>query len=251
MTWPIYPNPTTVHEIQAHNKRGTEFAGKVYAAAVDVWRDGVHLWRSYAPEDSETLDKWHDAELGEDVARNYDDGIWSARGVVNVDHWVIPKQSALKPVGSSKDLRNMLVTMLAIGQMPAHPAGLDVVPAANTLNMRLWRSAWPYAVFTFEADGVTVRAMVAQLEVAMLSDVVSWSANLERRETREGAIDQSLGEPRTVEFKAPENADASSLVRAAKQSLGLTGWPAQRQGDSLVWHLARAPYTLTLDRIDG
>lgn len=248
MEWPTYPTSTDTPEILAWQSAKPDLSRRIYTAAVDVWRDGGHLWRSYGPEFAETCDSWADRELGPDVARNFDEGMWSAPGLVSVDMWPIPMSSALAPVGTAADLRNLLCTVLAIGQYPHHPTGLDVVPKSNTISTKLWRSEKGVIVIAAEAEGVTIRAMVAQRELRDLSATVTWNATLTRRELRPGATDHDLGPDKTVTFQAPESTKPSALVRLAKQSCGIPGWQARRIRDTLEWHLARAPYNLTISK---
>lgn len=251
MNWPAYPHPLNVPDtspLAVWQARREPTTGKVYTAAVDVWRDGVHLWRSYPAHLSQNADAWVEENLGEDVAKNHDAGFWRAAGVEEVGRWPVPTEDALEPVGSANELNGLLCTLLSIGRLPHPPDGLESVPKGGTITTRLWRASRPYIVLTFEFEGVSIRAMVGQVEMTADKPKHLFTAALDRRETRAGAHETDLGEPRSVEFMAEEDAKPNSLVRAAKAALDIPGWPAQRQGDGLVWHLARAPYSLTVSK---
>ena len=123
-----------------------------------------------------------------------------------------------------------------------------------SLRQRLSRAARGFVVVAFAEQGVSVRAMVAPLEPQTADSptpVMHYrTATLERRETRQGAIAAELDEC-TATFAVPPDAPLHIVARRAKAALGISGWQATRQGGSLTWHLARAPYRMTIEPLDS
>jgi hypothetical protein len=255
MTWPIYPTATSHPVLRAHAKaqEGTTPSGPdTWCAAVDVWRSGALLWRSYDPmEEGETVYSWADRELPPGVAENHANGYWRLPGMDAAD-WPVPAETALRPVGGPTALRDLIVTLVEMARWPAAPERVSPVATMEALIMRHYRADRDYAVYTGAAEpGVVVRVMYAKRDIAPLPGTVRrWRATLQRRTVRAGAGQCELMEG-TVTFEMDAGADESRLIRAAKMSLGVTGWPAQRVAGTLCWHLTRAPYQITLGSTDS
>lgn len=266
MTWPTYmPAHMPVPDAQAapsawrpvlrhdQRQRAPTLTGgpKPYGVAVDVWRDGVHLWRSYAG--GTTCDAWTDEHMGTEAPRNHDAGLWGVPGVSDVADWPIPDPACLAPVQGLQGVADLLYTLIAIAL--GRPADdMSRVPSEQVLRQRLSRAARGFVVVAFAEQGVSVRAMVAPLEPQTADSptpVMHYrTATLERRETRQGAIAAELDEC-TATFAVPPDAPLHIVARRAKAALGISGWQATRQGGSLTWHLARAPYRMTIEPLDS
>lgn len=271
MTWPIYfppdeplPDAQTAppawRPVLRHDQRQRAptltGAPKLYGAAVDVWRDGFYLWRSYTG--GTTCDAWTDENMGAEAPRNHDAGLWGVPGVVDVADSPIPDKAALAPVYGLQGVADLLYTVAAIALGPLFRADPDLLthpPTEQVLRQRLSRAERDYIVVAFEEQGVSVRAMIAPLE-PQTADGESpakaryWTTTLERRETRQGAINVTLTEC-TATFAVLPNAPTHIVARRAKAALGISGWQAARQGNSMVWHLARAPYRMTIEPLDS
>ena len=270
MTWPTYfppdsPLPSALgaplawRPIIRHDQRTRDpvLTGgpRPIGVAVDVWRDGAHLWRSYTPQPGATCDAWTDAVHGPDGPRNHDEGYWRAPGVQNVADWPIPTRAACAPVMGLQAVADLLYTLTAIalrdvlawageGAEPfQHP------PAEGALRQRLISSESGEVMAAYCEQGVTVRAIIVPLEAVRRSEAApvtqTWRATLQRRPVRAGAHDVHLREG-SVAFAAPAEAPPHILVRHAKRALGVTGYPAQRRGEGLAWHISTAPYLLTI-----
>ena len=257
MIWPVYPRATDEPALQRHNARvrgemPPRGAPGRFAVAVDVWRDGALLWRSWQPHEGEAVDDWHYRQWGEEhglsYPRDYNTGPWRAPKVNLGANDLVPTRAATRPVGSARAVSDLMAAMLAIGQLPAPPLGLDSVPSPNAIHVDLSRDSDSWLTRAVEAEDVSVRAFVirdgpAQPEAA--EPEARWRAVLERRQVRTGAFDTPLPEGEAT-FFAPVAAPPRKLVRRAKTALGIPGWPAARQPGTLVWNVARAPYRLVV-----
>ena len=226
-----------------------------FGAALDVWRDGAHLWRSYAPSDAVAVDDWHfqrwHGEFGAMYPRDYDSGIWRAPGVRLTADSLVPTHAATRWIGGVPAVCDLIATALAIGQLPHAPEGLDDAPQPGALYTEMCRDTEDWIVRGVESGGVTVRALIAPCappdpEKVEEADPV-WYAVLMSRPVRAGSRDATLPEGEAT-FTAPIDAPPHILARRAKAALGISGHLAQRQGDSLVWHLSCAPYRLEIWR---
>ena len=266
MTWPVYPHETDEPALTRHK---AHMAGKSpprgrqgsFGAALDVWRDGAHLWRSYGPDEATMLDDWHHDrwyhEFGTMYPRDYDSGPWRAPGVILAPDSLIPTREALRWVGGVPAVCDLMATALAIGQLPRAPDGKGDVPSPGALYAELHRDAEGWIVRTAEADGVTVRALIAPCDPPEGEEARDdeetgplWLATLERREVRAGAALTALPEGEAV-FHAPPDTPPHILARRAKAALGISGQQAQRQPDELVWITSRAPYRMTVSLLTG
>lgn len=248
-----YPNPDAHPAIARHLASAPDAKAK-WGCALDVWRDGVHLWRSYVPKPGATVDAWADATLPPGTALNHDEGIWGVPHVSNIADWPIPAHVGV-PMGLQA-IHDLMVTALAVGQLPHAPEGLDNVPARGAINQRILTadSGLP-VVIKVHAAGVSVRCLVAPVTVGrpespVSAEVVTWRAELSRRHVRSGAIDAQL-QARVVTFEAPADTPPHILSRPAKAALGIPGWPAQRRPKEpvLTWNLSRAPYKMTIEKV--
>lgn len=267
MTWPTYlpahlpvPDakaaPPAWRPILRHDQRQRTptltGAPRPYGVAVDVWRDGFHLWRSYTG--GSTCDAWTDENMGAEAPRNHDAGLWGVPGVVDVADCPIPDKAALAPIQGLQGVADLLYTLVAIA-IGRPTDDMSRVPSEQVLRQRLSRAERGYIVVAFEEQGVSVRAMIAPLE-PQTADGESpakaryWTTTLERRETRQGAINVTLTEC-TATLAALPDAPIHIIARRAKAALGISGWQAARQGGSMVWHLARAPYRMTIEPLDS
>lgn len=275
MTWPTYmPAHMPVPDAQAapsawrpvlrhdQRQRAPTLTGgpKPYGVAVDVWRDGVRLWRSYVG--GNTCDAWTDEHMGTEAPRNHDAGLWGVPGVSDVADWPIPDPACLAPVQGLQGVSDLLYTLTAIGLgdfghigIGEAPHVLQHPPGEPVLRQRLSRDTRGYIVVSFQERDVSVRAMVAPLEPVPdagkpPAEERVWRATLERRQVRQGTIVNALAEGSATILTSPDD-PAHIVARRAKEALGITGWQATRQGDSMIWHLARAPYRMTIEPLDS
>ena len=271
MTWPVYfhtdqplLSPETVapawRPILRHDQRQRHPTGtggpKTYGVAVDVWRHGQHMWRSYAG--GTTCDTWTDATLGSGAPRNHDAGLWGVPGVSDVADWPIPDPACLAPVQGLQGVSDLLYTLTAIGlgDFGEAPQVLQHPPGEPVLRQRLSRDTRGYIVVSFQERDVSVRAMLAPLEPTGEESrreeppLRQWCATLERRQVRQGATANALAEGSATILTSPD-APLHIVARRAKEALGITGWQAARQGATMTWHLARAPYRMTIEPLDS
>lgn len=272
MTWPTYfPPDATLPPVDTaplpwrpvirHDMRQrettTQGGPQTFGVAVDVWRDGLPMWRSWSGEGEDLID-WTLRELGPDAPANYDEGLWGVPGVVDVFDHPIPTPACTAPVHGLQAVSDFLYTVPAIALQGHHtwptPEGFESPPSMTVLRARLNRSERPYIVASFSEQGVSVRALIVPTQARDHGDsgpieAETWQITLERRETRAGAHEAELVEG-VYTFTAPAGVGVHILARHAKKAAGIPGWPAQRQGDSMTWHLARAPYRFTIQRID-
>lgn len=274
MTWPVYfhtdqplLSPETAapawRPILRHDQRQRHPTGtggpKTYGVAVDVWRHGQHMWRSYAG--GTTCDAWTDEHLGPEAPRNHDAGLWGVPGVSDVADWPIPDPACLAPVQGLQGVSDLLYTLTAIGLgdfghigIGEAPQVLQHPPGEPVLRQRLSRDTRGYIVVSFQERDVSVRAMVAPLEPVPdagkpPAEARVWRATLERRQVRQGAIANALAEGSATILTSPDD-PAHIVARRAKAALGITGWQAARQGATMTWHLARAPYRMDIEPVD-
>jgi len=255
MNWPTYPYEGTV-ETQSFAATGPRdnIRDFTYHAAADVWRHGEHLWRSYSEAQAATCADWTDHYLPDLLAPVHDDGLWAVKGIADIARFPIPTHFALQPVGSIQRVRNLVCTLLAIGNLPSPPPDFDKVVNLNALSQKMMRSPHDHIAYSVEIEGVAVRLMVTRTEGKLKlpdSDQAMkwWRAKLEKRETRAGTIQRELPENATA-FQVRSDAPMQSVVREAKAALNISGWQAQKLPESNVWHLARAPYRMILEAID-
>lgn len=265
MTWPVFPlpgpladpalAPPELRPLLRHAQRqaapSMTGAPKTFGVAADVWRDGGWLWRSYTAESATTCDDWTDEHMGAEAPRNHDEGLWGAPGVVGVADWPIPTLASLALVYGLLAVSDLLHTLAAV--VLGRPVTGDI-PSEQVLRQRVARAERGYIVLSFEAEGVSVRAMIAPLE-AQGADapedrpVKCWRARLERREAR-GDTGTMFLRTGTVVIATLTDEPIHIVVRRAKAALGLTGWPAQRQHGTMTWHTVGAPYRLILEEVN-
>lgn len=277
MTWPTYyppdytlPSalgaPLAWRPIIRHDQRTRDpvMTGgpRPIGVAVDVWRDGAHLWRSYTPQPGATCDAWTDAVHGPDGPRNHDSGYWSVPGVHAVADWPVPAAASLRPCMGAMAVADLLYSLVAIATRDTLqtvediPAPYTAPPSHQVIRQRLAKAPSGEVVVAFEEQGVSVRALVS-LACPVTAEsgdgytpTQTWRVRLQRRPVRAGARDVYLPEVDTL-FQAPAGAPSHIVARHAKRAAGVTGWQAARPDPtSMTWHLARAPYTLTIEPVD-
>jgi hypothetical protein len=258
-TWPTYPHaPDLPGPLARHNSNMTSGPKPgpmgLFGAAIDVWRDGAHLWRSYDLTKAETPADWSERTyrptLGDAWPKDHGRGPWAILGRDDAWRWPIPKLEAMQHIGSAPMLCDLIATVLAIGQLPGAPEGLDTCPQPGAIGMAMKRHERTWFTVTAEAAGVSLRALVGYVDPPKegqpdMVPVVPFRATLERRTVRAGAVDGVLPEGRQV-FYAPADTEPHMLARRAKAALGITGHGAARLPGQLVWNVARAPYVMTV-----
>jgi hypothetical protein len=141
-----------------------------YSFAVDVWRDGAHLWRSYTEEESEDLDSWCRRNMPEMLHPDYDGSTWGfGPAMGGMDRFPIPTRAALFLPTSIPDVEAILRACLGIAQLPNKPRRLDIVPNANTIRQRLHQrrhQGWATFRIVDKDSGVLIRVLVAKAEEA-------------------------------------------------------------------------------------
>lgn len=258
MNWPTYTHPAQIDALPAqvirHNRRNPHIDRRViHVGAIDVWRDGVHLYRSYALKDAQPVDTWALSEFGPAAPNTHDSGMWAVPGVTDIADYPIPKPEGYKAIGSLDDVLNLLCTMFAIGQIPA-PVDISAAPLKSMLTGRLARANRGYIVWTGQAAGVSVRMVIARSDniAIALGNLINYRVRLERREVRGGGDDPDRIQATTMLFQGGKDAPAHTLISSAKTALGLVGWPMARvRKAELIWLLTGAPYTLTIERVDA
>lgn len=260
MTWPTYPEvPGLPAAIERHNQRQigpTSGPPPGYGAAVDVWRGGVHLWRSYGLDTAESVDDYALRQFGPDFPRNHNDGAWRAPGV-EVALFPVPTERSVAPM-SLQAASDMVATMLAIGQLPAPPEGVDTVPAANSLTARFIRSALPWHVFAASAGGVAVRCLLWRLGAAEKPQDGGnglprrwYTCRLVRRPSLKlEPVRLSEAQGRfSLPAEPQDETYLRRVLRLAKATLGCTGIPAARDTGAagLVWRFTEEPFLLVIE----
>lgn len=277
MTWPtlLYPHrlegdpdtwPAPWRPIVRHDQRqyALRLSGgpRPLGVAVDVWRHGQHLWRSYAPETATTCDDWCDMHLGPEAPRNHDSGYWSVPGVHGVADWPVPAAASLRPCMGAMAVADLLYSLVAIATRDTLqtvediPAPYTAPPSHQVIRQRLAKAPSGEVVVAFEERGVSVRALVtlACPVTAESGDgytpAQTWRVRLQRRPVRAGARDVYLPEVDTL-FQAPAGAPPHIVARHAKRAAGVTGWQAARPDPTgMTWRLSRAPYLLMIEPVD-
>jgi len=257
----LYPGDAADPVLRQHNaafSAGTLGTKGVLSLAVDVWRDNAHLFRSYALEQSETLDDW--------ARRNYPTiehpeykalPMGVPLGVAGVDQYPVPTRAALTGRFTFEAAVDYLKALLATAQHPFGPERLDeLVPKANAMRQRLHHAerGWvPLRVLDSE-NNIAIRAVVVHVGGMMESrPMAEYEASVGERES---SIDHALAHS-TARFNAPWSAlDEASLrrpvVKAAKKALGLVGLHSvvsEEQENLVVHRLTAHPNNLTIRRI--
>lgn len=246
--WPVYPHSGVHEALDRHIDGAAHITGRLgapgrYGLAVDVWRDGEHVWRSYDVATSESVWDWFDRELPAGTAPNHDEGWWSMAGIHGIDLWPIPTAASLHTGMTVQEALDVVVTCLALAQLPAAPEGLDSAPTPEAVYTRLSRKDTDGIVVKLVAAGVAVRAYLVRVDIS--EDTApelphrSYTARMEPR-------GDDTNEPvKQVQITAA--AKPNRIIREAKAALGVPGWPAQRRDDSLTWYLTNKPYRVVVE----
>lgn len=255
MNWPIYNYPPHMDNLPGpivrHNRMNPHIDTRaIHVGAVDVFRDGVHLYRNYT--DGQDVDAWALEEFGPDAPNTHDSGLWGIPSVTGIAEHPIPTAASMQPIGSLDDVINLVCALFAIGQVPNVP-DISAAPNKPMLTGRLARTSRGYILWKGESDGVAVRLMLGRAEnvAKALGVQVAYTIKLERREVRTGVTDPGTIKEQFMTFQAAENCPPHILVTEAKSVLGLTGWPMTRRPKENLWMLSNAPFQLKIERLDG
>ena len=138
-------------------------AGK-WGFALDVWRAGDHLWRSYTEEQGEHQDSWYQRNAPEILNPEYRSGPFGLGGYVGVsERWQIPTRDALTLAVSLPEVHLIACGILATAQMP-HKPSTSYVPTHNAMRQRLHHRAEGWEIFNiFDTEnGIAIRLIVAE-----------------------------------------------------------------------------------------
>lgn len=267
-TWPPYPDfdpgpasdtlPAPWPAIARHQRRvaGETQAGPppVWALAVDVWRGGLWLWRSWDPAKADDLDDWARRTWGEDAPLNHDGGPWGGIPGVRVADWPIPSLAALSDPLGLDAISDTLTALLAIGQYPSAPTQANV-PGGPALAQRLRASPWPWLILRLQAGDVTVRALIGRA-----ANVASQQPNepgrvwmtaslIERPSLKlQATLEPCSGRFSVERGSADDPAWVRKVLRLAKATCHITGRPAQRIAGGLTWRLTDQPLNLVIEQ---
>lgn len=167
-----YPDPDQKHNLlRKYNKLFD--AGKLGAVgtvglALDVWRDGEHLYASYAPNEGESLEFW--------ARRNYPNienpdytalPLGLKYGVASPDRFQVPTRVATTERFTYGQVELILKAALATAQLPHGPEALSIVPTANTLRQRMFNSETDWVSLQCHdiSNRITLRAVVVKLDI--------------------------------------------------------------------------------------
>lgn len=159
-----------MHLIQVPDKKFSSYNEKVesrsfragkYGVAVDVWREGVHLWRSYDLNTSETLDSWYARNIPEMTHPDYSNSPFGVAGSIGgLDRFPIPTRGAMSEALSFPSILQIISATAAIAHMP-HRA-TDRTPSHNSVRQRMHQSVtgWLVVNSIYQADKVVIRAVI-------------------------------------------------------------------------------------------
>lgn len=196
-----------------------------FAIAVDVWRDGEHLWRSYALELAESMDSWCARNFPEVANPDYKNTVMGVLGAVpNIDRYPVPMKAALGFSTSLPEVGTILRATLGIAQLPHKPEKLDIVPTSNTMRQRMHQSETDWSVFNIvdQENRIVIRVVLAKVEEDQ-PYLAEYEAHLYRAGEGESHLDDRKV---TIEY---EKADLTSpksrkmLTQAAKSRLNIVG----------------------------
>lgn len=228
-----YPNNATKHNLlRKYNKLFD--AGKLgvtgsVGLAIDVWRDGEHLFASYDANQGESMEFW--------ARRNYPDipnpdykalPLGLKYGVAAPDRFQVPTRAATSARFTYGHVEMILKAALATAQLPHGPEALSNVPTANTMRQRMFNSSHDW--FTLQVhdieNRITMRAVLVKKSEKQDDDPdATYEAVLVPRD--QSKLESDL-EPTARCFEAP-NADLSDavsrrpVIKAAKAALNIVG----------------------------
>ena len=228
-----YPDTETGHDLlRKYNKlfdSGTLGTSGTVGLALDVWRDGHHLFASYGPEQGESMEVW--AMRNYPLVANPDYAtlpMGLKHGVAAVDRFQVPTRAATKRSLTYSHVEWILKAALATAQLPHGPEALSIVPTANTLRQRMHTSptdGWLALQIHDLSNRITIRAVVCKQPDTGSEPGAAYEAVLVPRERSK--LDGGLAPDRT-DFHAPD-ADLSDpvarrpVIKAAKAALGIVG----------------------------
>ena len=228
-----YPDPETDHTLLAkYNKlfdSGKLGTSGTVGLALDVWRDGEHLFASYDAKQGESIEFW--------ARRNYPDlanpdyaalPMGLKHGVAAIDRFQVPTRAATTLSLTYQQTEWVLKAALATAQLPHGPEALSIVPTANTLRQRMHTSpteGWfPLQVHDLN-NRITIRAVICKQDEIEDEPEATYEAVLAPRERSK--LDGGL-EPVARCFPAPD-VDLSDpvarrpVIKAAKAALDIVG----------------------------
>jgi len=228
-----YPDPEKSHDLlkkyNRHFDEGKFGKSGTIGLALDVWRDGEHLFSSYDAKQGESIEFW--------ARRNYPDianpeyailPMGLKHGVAAIDRFQIPTRAATKLSLTYHQIEMILKAALATAQLPHGPEALSIVPTANTLRQRMHTSpteGWfPLQIHDL-SNRITIRAVICKQPDSDSDPEATYEAVLVPRERSK--LDGGL-EPVARCFPAPD-ADLSDpvarrpVIKAAKAAMGIVG----------------------------
>ena len=194
-------------------------AGK-FAFAIDVWRDGAHLWRSYTDEECESLVEWIDREQPGQTIPMFAATPWACKGFIDApDAYPVPTRAGLSTFNTSlRNVLNIAQAVLGIAMLPHAPSGKVI--SENTLRQRMHNHPEPWLVVPIHHDGVTIRLVMAEGSKAK-PETAQYAADLTY-------WDDSVPQSDRVHYTGPSYdmtnpKDRKALSRQIKAEFDLTG----------------------------
>jgi hypothetical protein len=136
MTPRLIPYPVADERFEAYNhdiQHG--FKNGKFGFAIDVWRDGEHLWKSYEDSEGEDSDLWYRRNNPEMQSPDFEKGLWGFGPYIGgMDRFLIPTRAALFMATSLPSVESIALACLGIAQLPHKAENRHLVP--NPLSMR-------------------------------------------------------------------------------------------------------------------
>tara|TARA_R110000851_G_scaffold158038_1_gene300931 strand:- start:31 stop:879 length:849 start_codon:yes stop_codon:yes gene_type:complete len=220
------------HALRKYNKLFD--AGKLgqsgtVGMALDVWRDGEHLFASYEPKQGESLEFWARRNYPALENPNYTQIPMGLKyGASAPDRFQIPTRAATTDYFTYGQVEMIIKAALATAQLPHGPEALSIVPTANTLRQRMFNAEQDWVVLQVHdiSNRISLRAVIVkQSEAREQEPVAAYETMMVPRE--QSKLKSKL-EPATRCFEAPDAdlsnaADRRPVIKAAKAALGLVG----------------------------
>ena len=258
MSWPLYPDmaalpPGEAREVmEAHTARQTGAQGRPgpqgdVGLALDVWREGAHLWRSYGA--GQPIEEWAARTMGPEFPRNFDDGPMGMPGVIDIQQWPVPTIEDAVHIGGAAAALETIRAMAIVGTYPDPATDIPKLMTPQALLHRLRTHG--ETIIKYRLQPVSVRAFLVNLTPSEIpredGQSVTWRAWLKRREARGGVPEGDFTES-TVTFQMDALSTRAQVMRAAKERLGIRGWPLSPVA-AQQWNLARAAWTMGLELV--